>query len=181
MAKRVDPVLARITLVTMGWLYTREDGKCGWHKGCENPIKAIDLCVTHYQYCRRQGVLGKTAIEAKKEMKRSNLQRCHNITLDEYEQILYVNQQGMCPLCLEKAPTIEEMLDGRFWHVDHDHSCCPGGYNAPTCGECVRGILCPACNSILCEKMEEPGWLVRASSYLGMEEYDKEQMPTTGL
>jgi hypothetical protein len=30
--------------------------------------------------------------------------------------------------------------------VDHSHACCPNRY---TCGYCVRGILCSACNSAL--------------------------------
>ena len=35
-------------------------------------------------------------------------------------------------------------------HVDHDHSCCPypeDKKDIKTCGKCIRGILCRACNT----------------------------------
>jgi hypothetical protein len=31
--------------------------------------------------------------------------------------------------------------------IDHDHRCCPNGQ--PSCGNCIRGVVCRACNHML--------------------------------
>lgn len=56
-------------------------------------------------------------------------------TLDDYDRVLE-EQGGVCACC--SRPPGER----RFcW--DHDHQCCPG---KRSCGECVRGLVCIACN-----------------------------------
>lgn len=52
-------------------------------------------------------------------------------------------------------------------NVDHDHRCCRGG-GEPTCGNCVRGLLCHACNVAL-------GWYENRRT--GIDEYLKENDP----
>jgi hypothetical protein len=46
--------------------------------------------------------------------------------------------------------------------VDHDHSCCE---NIPTCGKCVRGLLCGQCNRMV-GALERPGVLESVNLYL---------------
>jgi len=48
------------------------------------------------------------------------------------------NQKGACAICSSDLGTYEVNRPGRVYHIDHDH----------TTGQ-VRGLLCPACNTML--------------------------------
>lgn len=49
------------------------------------------------------------------------------------------------------------------FHVDHDHSCC---VSVPTCGQCVRGVLCHHCNKALGQVHDDPATLRGLADYL---------------
>lgn len=88
-------------------------------------------------------------------VRRSWLKQNYNMTHEDYEARLAA-QNYSCGLC--GKPAGEKRL-----HVDHDHACCPG---KRSCGSCVRGLLCGACNGRL-------GWLETKreliAAYLGKE------------
>ncbi|WP_405802090.1 endonuclease domain-containing protein [Streptomyces sp. NBC_01506] len=66
--------------------------------------------------------------------------RRHNLTVNDVIKILEV-QGHVCALC-GLGPAGDE---GRsYWCIDHDHNCCR--FERPTCGGCVRGLLCNGCN-----------------------------------
>ncbi|WP_406164266.1 endonuclease VII domain-containing protein [Streptomyces canus] len=77
------------------------------------------------------------------------------VTDAEYDRMLEL-QSGSCALC----PRIPGR---RALAVDHDHACCP---TVPTCGGCVRGLLCTNCNVGLSHFREDEGLLTRAGQYL---------------
>lgn len=53
----------------------------------------------------------------------------YNISLKECQRLL----NTCCGVCKSKDNLC----------IDHDHTCCPGSVS---CGQCVRGVLCSACN-----------------------------------
>ncbi|MFJ7750960.1 endonuclease domain-containing protein [Arthrobacter sp. NPDC097144] len=76
---------------------------------------------------------------------------------DIYDVLLKV-QGGGCAICgmLAKAK-------GYNLSVDHDHSCCPGEMS---CGNCIRGILCPDCNRAIGLFRDDTRIMTAAIAYL---------------
>lgn len=71
---------------------------------------------------------------------------------------LLVVQGGGCAICGGQS------TDGRNFHVDHDHACCPAGRS---CGRCVRGLLCNGCNVGIGMLGDDAARLRKAADYLG--------------
>lgn len=80
------------------------------------------------------------------------------ITPERYTAMLEA-QDGRCAIC-----GVEECETGARFSVDHDHACCPG---QKSCGECVRGLLCRACNHGLGSFRDSVASLRAAVAYLG--------------
>lgn len=70
---------------------------------------------------------------------------------------LLADQGGGCAICGGQS------TDGRSFHVDHDHDCCPG---KQCCGRCVRGLLCNGCNVALGMMADNAARLRKAADYL---------------
>lgn len=87
----------------------------------------------------------------------SRLKRVHGITSEQFNALLEA-QGNCCAICKRTEP----LAVG--WHVDHDHSCCPGAYRS--CGKCVRGILCAPCNVGLGSFQDDPENTREATHYL---------------
>lgn len=66
--------------------------------------------------------------------------RRYGLEIHDYRALLR-DQSGACAIC--RVP--EDRCD-RSLAIDHDHQCCPG---ETSCGGCVRGLLCGACNIAL--------------------------------
>jgi hypothetical protein len=81
----------------------------------------------------------------------------YGITWDQYQERLTA-QGGGCAICGGQCSS------GRLLAVDHDHTCCPDP--GTSCGRCVRGFLCMACNQGLGKFEDAPERLRAAAAYL---------------
>lgn len=70
--------------------------------------------------------------------------REYGITLEQYEERLE-EQGGVCAVCRRPETRVTKGTPDSL-SVDHDRRCCPG---KRSCGRCVRGLLCGACNRAL--------------------------------
>jgi len=72
-------------------------------------------------------------------LKSTRLKHRYGLSSAQYQEVIDL-KDGTCYVC-EKAPA-----PGKSLYIDHNHACCPG---EKSCGKCVRGALCQACNSAL--------------------------------
>lgn len=108
-----------------------------FHKSADRP----DGLYTRCKPCIREAMLLNT----------------YGVTLARYDELL-ASQNGGCAIC-----GAFESSDGSSLAVDHDHACCPG---SKSCGRCVRGLLCRACNQGLGNYEDSPDRLRVAAVYL---------------
>lgn len=81
----------------------------------------------------------------------------YRITVEDYDKKLN-EQGGACAIC-----KISKEDYGKYFSVDHDHSCCPG---KKSCGKCVRDLLCSKCNVGIGNFDDDSDLLLEASNYL---------------
>lgn len=76
----------------------------------------------------------------------------HQMSFETYSELLETNE-GNCWRCKQPEPMVE--MDGTRRHltIDHDRSCCDFDPTPPrpTCGNCVRGLLCTSCVYIIAD------------------------------
>jgi hypothetical protein len=80
----------------------------------------------------------------------------HGLTLEEYLQMLE-DQDFACGACGKPLGESTDVC------IDHDHRHCPGGVG---CQECVRGVLCNACNRALGQVQDDLDRLIGLYDYL---------------
>lgn len=78
--------------------------------------------------------------------------RNYSLTREQYNSML-TKYEGKCWICREASAI----------HIDHDHSCCSG---PSSCGNCVRGLLCGFCNTMLGRAKDSKEFFSRAITYL---------------
>lgn len=145
------PVCAR---PTKAYPAGRTGTRAGFHAHKYALEDACDACLT-----------GAATVQAQRRIEepdlslRASLWSKYRLSLEAYEEMLAA-QGRACAICGVTAPT--DVRTSRF-HVDHDHACCPG---PKSCGKCVRGLLCHACNTALGNFQDDPRRLLAAVAYL---------------
>lgn len=89
----------------------------------------------------------------------------HNVSIEWWR---LAKDGASCAICDADILTpIPHSGKGSGWRaplvVDHDHLCCPG---QKSCGKCVRGFLCPNCNTAIGFMKDDPDRLAAAADYL---------------
>lgn len=82
----------------------------------------------------------------------------YSLTLTQWREMLE-EQNNRCYLCRKSFGEGKANTP----HVDHDHGCCSG---ERTCGKCVRGLACDACNWGIGRFNDDPDLMRRVADAL---------------
>lgn len=106
-----------------------------------------DRCATHHR------------AKVKRDRAKSHARRAkavYGLDIGEYRE-LKEYQGGTCAICQRATGKTKNLA------IDHDHTCCAG---KTSCGDCVRGLLCGPCNSMLAHARDSAAMFSRAWHYL---------------
>lgn len=136
----------------------RRDGLAAWCRTCQ--------CSKVRTYQARHPEKGQAATKRWRERNPRQalsvqLMFKFRITLEQYEAMLG-SQNGVCAIC-GRPEWVQLKGVVKPLSVDHDHACCPG---RRSCGQCIRGLVCDACNTILARASDNPSVLLAAIAYL---------------
>lgn len=94
--------------------------------------------------------------------RKANLRTRHHMTLEQYDQLLEI-QDGVCYICRRAKGTTRRLS------VDHDHAYAKEHCSHPhdeSCEDCWRGLLCSTCNRMLAHARDLIEFFQRAMQYL---------------
>lgn len=146
---------------------TRERSRTQYTRVMADPVRRAAQNDRTREYQRRPEVAAKRSAwgRAKRQdpewVRQENMRQRlykYGLTLEQFQQMLE-DQGFLCAIC---GCDLSELSFNNI-HIDHDHSCCP---TERSCGECVRKLLCRACNYLLGNAKDDPDILRAAIEYL---------------
>ena len=96
-------------------------------------------------------------------------QTCFIVARREDAKIKLLTEQGM-KCANNKCHTDTSSYELKNWCLDHDNKCCTS--NLSCCGECIRGVLCRQCNTLLGMANDDVNVLIGAVEYLNERKRD---------
>jgi Recombination endonuclease VII len=139
--------------------YNKGNGARGYNSMCR-----VDSSLLHFE----------KPVEKRREYgRRSNLLFKYQLSLEDYQRLMDACG-GVCQLCGKAETRKHPSGQVHELSVDHDHSCCPGD---KSCGRCIRGLLCSACNFAL-GRVETMG-LAKVLSYAASSSVTRFSEPRT--